>query len=276
MGNLLIEIIKYAGTAGLLSAVLKIFADRLLTTEVEKSLETNFKRIMRMIFDYVLTLLYILVLIFGVYLISESKPLINSTQSTSNNLTWQVIFYLLVILAIVLIPLFYLVNEINKKYFCRTIYYNDPENGDKYIVLKTLSNSLVLLEKEQHHLNNYRTITKSYKFLDVMKLKELHLESYEDRKNRRQIQLEELSDSLHNRKLWSFLIMSLLILNYLIVKFGNTPLWYTSLITIIFISIPAIIMIKNKKKDKVDFTQSINETYTITFNKTIKKDQDDK
>ena len=226
----MIEVIKYFISIGAVGILLKFIADRIFSTEIERALETNYQKIIRGIFDYILTVIYMLFMILMVMFtvtnfqnkneqsntfqlkeeqtVSDKKDDKNDSNEKGN---YNEFIALVLFTSILCAPTLYLFKDINNKYFRRLVY-EEQEQGD-FLVVKKISKNKVLMKKINPENASEQEIYAFKKFDDLDKLV---LESFEDRKKRRVMDLHEVYNLFKNKKA-SFAIIVMVLILYIVI-----------------------------------------------------------
>lgn len=140
--NTLIEVFT---PSFLIIFIMKLGIQRYLASDVEKALETNLERFARVALDYVLSLLYVLVISIGVYSMVKSSEI----NSTINNETDTLIIQAVIIIVLFWGILFLGVRSVlGIRIFLpkRTYFIQD---GKQFFIEKTIKKNFILLSYDE-------------------------------------------------------------------------------------------------------------------------------
>ncbi|HCR3487012.1 TPA: hypothetical protein ON598_002378 [Enterococcus faecalis] len=167
--ELINKFFEWVGPSTILIFAISTVIERVMrNTDLEKSLETNLERFCRLLVDYVLSFIYVMIVAVSILLIIFPAP----RKENGNIELWQVILIFAILWAClifigknalrirVLVP--------RKTYFI---------NGSKkYIIEKTLKKGYILLSKVVEHEKVYSIIS----YEELTKIEDIQVESLKD------------------------------------------------------------------------------------------------
>ncbi|MGX7150590.1 hypothetical protein [Enterococcus ureasiticus] len=268
----LLDILKLIGSLGIMGVLIKFFIDRLWSTQIEFSIETNYNRAFREFFNLCITIIYISIIIFLIYSSYELNKSVQYDVLTSGHYSFgekEYKEYLTnenrntKIQSIILVFSFVLIIGVCHGYI-RSFWYGNYRrrvylkfNNRKFYVLKRITKDRVLFTDE----------IKTFKIIEFSKLnnKNFKLETIEERKKARYKYYYKTLKRLINLKKYTTSEKVITIILFMLLSIVLVLGWwaqekkgfYTIVMLSIFISIYLFVLrqyLKGKKLGKNDLS----------------------